>query len=106
MSEMSMAVTAEQVIPILEDIVIRLIPKDNIKLYTTQELSQTWKMPIEKIHLLRQMGALTGMKRGKDFAYTHQSVMQFLVDYADKDISNEAAIRLSVQEVKIAKKRK
>ena len=35
-----MQMSAEQVIPILEDIVIRLIPKDTIKLYTTQELSE------------------------------------------------------------------
>lgn len=105
MSEQSIA-TVEQLIPILEDIVIRLIPKDNMKIYTAKELSKMWEMPVEKIHLLRKYGALKGMKKGKDFGFTHKSVMQFLEDYAEEDISCEDEIRIAVANVRLKNKKK
>lgn len=64
--------------------------------YTAKELSVELNMRIRKINLLRQLGAIKAMKRGKCYLYTHDEVMKFLTLYCDADLSDATTIRAEV----------
>lgn len=64
----------------------------NKLVYTTSELAIELRMHEQKINQLRQLHALKGIKKGKEYIYTHEEVMEFLRKYNGKDISNEQKI--------------
>lgn len=108
MSESNMqlsTIEVTQLTSILQDIVLHLIPKDDIRGYTATELSELWSIPVVKVHWLRDYGALKAIKKGREFMFPHREVVRFLDEYVGMDLSTREAIKLSVQIVNQRKRK-
>lgn len=75
-----------------------LIQKDRLT-YTTAEVAELLHTHDAQINQLRILGALKGIKKGKEHIFPRKVIEEFLIDYLDMNLSNPTNIRLAVQEV-------
>lgn len=100
---------------LIDDVVIKSVPitldinssdTTTKKLaFTSLELAKELNINIDKIHLLRQLNAIKCIKKGREYIYPLAEVETFLRDYINQDLSNAQAIRESVYQVALNKKR-
>jgi len=64
--------------------------------YTTAQLAAELNTTRNLVDILRQEGALTGIKKGNGYIFTHAEIEQFLNEWIGLDMSNREAIRASV----------
>lgn len=72
--------------------------------YTTQQLAEQLNTSRNLIDILRQEGALTGIKKGNGYIFTHTEIERFLDEWTGMDMSNRHAIRESMIEIERRKR--
>lgn len=72
--------------------------------YTTAQLAEELNTSRNLVDILRQEGALTGIKKGNGYIYTYTEIERFLEDWAGMDMSNRFAIRESMVEIERRKR--
>ncbi len=72
--------------------------------YTTEQLAEELNTNRNLISILREEGAITGIKKGNGYIYTCSEVDQFLNDWVGMDMSNRETIRESMIEIERRKR--
>lgn len=72
--------------------------------YTTAQLAAELNTSRNLIDILRQEGALVGIKKGNGYIYHYKEIERFLQEFAGMDMSNRHAIRESMIEIERRKR--
>lgn len=71
--------------------------------YTTKQLAEELHTDRNLIDVLRQEGALQGIKKGNGYIYSDDEVHEFLHRFTGFDISNRNAIKASLERIRNGK---
>ena len=71
---------------------------------TTSEVATHLNTSRNLIDILRQEGAITGIKKGNGYIYPVREIERFLTEWIGLDISNREAIRESIAIIERRKK--
>ena len=74
--------------------------------YSTDEVAYHLSTHEHRVNLLRECGAIVGIKNGKGYIYSRKEIERFLEDYQGYDLQTETNIKLAVADVKRQKARK
>jgi len=81
--------------------------KSEFKLaYSTDEVAYHLSTHEHRVNLLRECGAIVGIKNGKGFIYSRKEIERFLEDYQGYNLQTETDIKLAVAEIKRQKAKK
>lgn len=72
--------------------------------YTTAQLAAELNTSRNLIDILRQEGALIGIKKGNGYIFHYREIERFLQEFAGMDMSNRQAIRESMVEIERRKR--
>lgn len=73
--------------------------KEHKLAYSTAELGYHLSTNEHRIGMLRDCGALVGIKNGNKFIYSRKEVERFLEDFQGYNLQTETDIKLAVAEV-------
>lgn len=74
--------------------------------YSTEEVAYHLSTNPHRIHLLRECGALVGIKNGNKFIFSRKELDRFLEDFQGYDLSTETNVKLAVADIRRLKARK
>ena len=95
----------DELIEAIEKLRKAMIGSDRLA-YTTEELADALGTYPQRINLLRQKGALVGIKNGQGWIFDRAEAERFLKDFKGMDLSNEMMIEQAVRTVRIGSTKK
>ena len=76
--------------------------KEERLVYSTSELAQVLNTHPNRINMLREEGAITGVRNGKEWIFEKEEAELFLKTFRGMDLSNQAKVKEAVRKVKLA----